>query len=213
MSVRYEATVIKVFDGDTIEVELKKNSKKTIRFFGIDCPEWNQEHGIKSTEKVKELLKGKKVEIFPIELGRYGREVGIVYINGVSIAEVLLKEGLAFASGNNHKLASSYHRIQEIARSNKIGMWKFGAVENPAIFRKRKKYGAFNANTKLKKAPVDFQVTPDESNKGILQKLKDFIGEKVKDFTEEEKPKLNNKYISPDELLEKMKKKQNKPKV
>lgn len=213
MSNKYTAKVVRIFDGDTIEVELKKNSKKTIRFFGIDCPERTQEYGPVARSRVKELLKDKTVEIFTIELGKYGREVGVVYINGVSIAEVLLKDGLAFASGNNHKLASTYHRLQESSRANRIGMWKLGAVENPANFRKRKKYAAFKVNTKLKTAPEEVKVTQNDSDKGLLQKLKDFIGDKVRDFTEKEDSKIIDKYISPDELLEKMKNKQKKPKV
>lgn len=215
MSTRYTAKVVRIFDGDTIEVELKKNSKKTIRFFGIDCPERTQEYGPVARSRVKELLKDKEVEIFTIELGKYGREVGIVYVDGISIAEVLLKDGLAFASGNNHKLASTYHRLQERSRANKIGMWKLGAVENPANFRKRKKYnGAFKVHTKLKTAPEEITPIKKDSDKGILQKLKDFIGDKVRDFTEkEEESKITNKYISPDELLEKIKNKQKKPKV
>lgn len=214
MSNRYTAKVVRIFDGDTIEVELKKNSKKTIRFFGIDCPERTQEYGPVARSRVKELLKDKTVEIFTIELGKYGREVGIVYIDGVSIAEVLLKDGLAFASGNNHKLASTYHRLQERSRVNRIGMWKLGSIENPANFRKRKKYGAFKVHTKLKTAPEEVKVTQNDSDKGLLQKLKDFIGDKVRDFNEkEEKSEIINTYISPDELLEKMKNKQKKPKV
>ncbi|MBX9838337.1 MAG: thermonuclease family protein [Silvanigrellaceae bacterium] len=214
MASRYSAKVVKIFDGDTIEVELKKNNKKTIRFFGIDCPERTQEYGPLARSRVQELLKDKTVEVFTIELGKYGREVGIVYIDGVSIAEVLLKDGLAFASGNNHKLASTYHRLQERSRANKIGMWKLGSVENPANFRKRKRYSAFKVHTKLKPAPEDFKSSTNDSDKGIIQKLKDFIGEKIKDFTEKEADtKLNNEYISADKLLEKMNKKQNKPKV
>ena len=214
MSTRYTAKVVRIFDGDTIEVELKKNSKKTIRFFGIDCPERTQEYGPVARSRVKELLKDKTVEIFTIELGKYGREVGIVYIDGVSIAEVLLKDGLAFASGNNHKLASTYHRLQERSRANRIGMWKLGSIENPANFRKRKRYSGVKIPTKLKTASEEVTVTKKDSDKGILQKLKDFIGDKVRDFTErEEEAKIIEKYISPDELLEKMKNKQKKPKV
>lgn len=212
MSSRYEAKVVKVFDGDTIEVEIKKNHRKVIRFFGIDCPERNQEYGQFAGSRVRELLKDKKVDIFTIELGKYGREVAIVYINGYSIGETLIKEGLAFASGSNHKLASDYYKLQERARSNKTGMWKLGAVENPAIFRNKKRRPFYNVNTKLKSSTSDVineKNIINDKKISILSQLKSFITEKISDFSDKE-----DKYISSEDLLQKIKiKNKNKPKV
>lgn len=214
MSSRYKAKVIRVFDGDTIEIEIKKGSKKTIRFFGIDTPERTQKFGKEARDRVKELIHQKEVEIFPVELGRYGREVGVVYLNGSSISELLLKEGFAFASGNNHKLATQYHRLQEISRANKTGMWKLGFIENPAVYRKRKQSlfkKAFvlpNKNKENKIVDIEKEDSINKEikkeSKSLLQHLKDLIGDTYKDITKEDK------YISGNEILKRINK---KPKV
>lgn len=210
MSARYEAKVIRVFDGDTIEVEVKKGNKKTIRFFGIDSPERTQEFGKEAREMVKSLIDKKVVEIFPVELGIYGREIGIVYINGMSVSEIMLKEGLAFASGNNHKLAPTYNRYQEQSRVNKIGMWKQGFVENPSIYRRRNKslfkkaFVGINSTKETEKTKevlnVKINGEKKEPSKSLFQYLKGIIH----DITKEDK------YISDSEFLKKIKR---KPKV
>lgn len=213
MGARYEAKVVRVFDGDTIEVEIKKGSKKTIRFFGIDSPERTQEFGKEAREMVKSLIDKKVVEIFPVELGIYGREIGIVYINGISISEIMLKEGLAFASGNNHKLATKYNRYQEQSRVNKIGMWKQGFVENPSAYRRRNKSlfkKAFvgvkstesREDIKVNNEVLNLKINEDkkEPSKSLFQYLKEIIH----DITKEDR------YISDSEFLKKIKR---KPKV
>lgn len=192
-NVRYKAKVIRVFDGDTIEIEIKKGSKKTIRFFGVDAPERKQDFGKEATERIKNLIDKKEIEVYPVELGIYGREVGIVYLNGVSLSEVLLKEGLAFASGYNHKLATKYYRLQENSRVNKIGMWKQGFIESPAAFRKRNK-SLFkktfdNVKTTRSSKPKKENIKPiqnkvikeKENSKGLLQHLKEIISKVIKE--------------------------------
>ena len=58
----FKAEVIRVLDGDTIEV-LHEKKPERIRLYGIDCPEKGQPFGQKAKQATSSLLFGKDVRI------------------------------------------------------------------------------------------------------------------------------------------------------
>lgn len=105
----YPAKVERVIDGDTIVVDLCLGlgvilDDQYIRFYGIDAWETRgqeREKGLKAKEYLEERLsKGKiEIEIRP-EWGqngkeKYGRWLGVIYINGVNINTELVEKGHA----------------------------------------------------------------------------------------------------------------------
>ena len=102
----YRATVVKVYDGDTITVDFDlgfgvvlKNQK--IRLYGINTPEVrgdSREDGLKSRDALREKILGKTVTIKTVKnnkKGKYGRWLGMVYAEAENVNEWLLSEGLA----------------------------------------------------------------------------------------------------------------------
>ena len=93
--------VIKVVDGDTIDVE----DVGRIRFADINTPEIDTEEGKEAKEYVKGLCYQKKVYLDIDDLyitGKYGRIVAVVYIpynetHFVNLNQLLLKESYAEA--------------------------------------------------------------------------------------------------------------------
>lgn len=136
MAGNYYGEVTRVIDGDTFQVKDKFGNTQTIRLFGIDTPEKKQTFGLEAKEYTKKLIDKKTVHVQTVELGKYGRIVAIVHINNQSLSEILLSDGIAFASGSNHKLANRYFALQEKARVNNQGLHKLG-IENPSLFRKK----------------------------------------------------------------------------
>jgi endonuclease YncB( thermonuclease family) len=136
MSSKYYATVTRVIDGDTFQVKDKFGNTQTIRLFGVDTPEKKQPFGMTATEFTKKLIDKKEVHVESITLGKYGRVVAIVHINGRSLGEILVAEGIAFADGENHRLAHKYYALQEKARVNNQGVHKLG-IQKPSEFRKQ----------------------------------------------------------------------------
>jgi len=107
----YEGTVVRVVDGDTIDVDIDLGfgivlKKKRLRFLGIDTPEKRTRNlaekalGLKATARVEELC-GEKVRFVSQELDKYGRVLATPFaidengIAGVNICDTLIKEGLA----------------------------------------------------------------------------------------------------------------------
>jgi micrococcal nuclease len=101
----YRAYVIKVYDGDTITVNIDlgfgiiMNDVK-IRLNGIDAPEIRgdeREDGLISGKWLSERILNKWVTIKTIKdkIEKYGRYLGEIYIDGVNLNELLMNEGLA----------------------------------------------------------------------------------------------------------------------
>ena len=124
--------VTRVTDGDTIKVT-GDGSNITIRLVGIDAPETSkkknepgQPFSQKSTKYLASLVLNKVVDLKSYGTGRYGRTLGVVFVNGKNVNLEMVKAGLAEAykgrpaKGFNPQL---YKIAEQEARRNKRGMW------------------------------------------------------------------------------------------
>ena len=83
---RYKAKVRKVYDGDTITVDIDLgldawHHGMQIRLAGVDTPEVRGKEkveGIKVRDIVRELILGKKIHLHTTQKGKYGRYLGRV---------------------------------------------------------------------------------------------------------------------------------------
>jgi micrococcal nuclease len=104
----YKAKVIKVYDGDTItvEVDLGFSFKFTnsFRLLRINCPEVrgeSKEEGLKSRDRLRELIMEKEIIIKTQKdnTEKYGRYLAEVYLiiddKEININDLLVTEGLA----------------------------------------------------------------------------------------------------------------------
>lgn len=128
----FSQTVTKVLDGDTIII----NSKQVIRIKAIDSPELSQTYGKQSKKYLERIILRKKVRLVIEKLDKYGRTLADVYINGRSVAEIMIESGNAW---HYSYFDSSFILAQKekTARKNKLGLWKYKAI-NPYNFRKQK---------------------------------------------------------------------------
>ena len=101
----YRALVRKVYDGDTITVDIDlgfdmilRNQK--IRLLGIDTPEVRgveREQGLISRDALRTKI-GSKWIVIKTQLdkkGKYGRWLGTIFINEENVNDWLINEGLA----------------------------------------------------------------------------------------------------------------------
>ena len=106
----YRAEVVKVIDGDTIDVHIDLGFYVWIRFqrihlFGIDAPEATgatEQAGVAATEHLKGLIEGKTVilkslrgEDSPDRQGSFGNWDGLVWLEGKSINDEMVASGNA----------------------------------------------------------------------------------------------------------------------
>lgn len=82
---KYNAQVIKVIDGDTldlfIDLGFKVGFNTRIRMIGIDTPERWHPYGKVVKAYLQQELEGKKIFLDVTKKDKYGRYLGVVYLN------------------------------------------------------------------------------------------------------------------------------------
>lgn len=129
-----------VLDGDSIRV-----SRKEVRLFGIDAPEYSQtcfnkknieyNCGLNSKEFLIKLIGGKKIDCFYAQKDKYDRFLAKCYLDNLSINEEIIKNGMAVVY-NFTESDEVIDKLEEQAKNKKIGIWQ-GAFELPKNYRKK----------------------------------------------------------------------------
>ena len=100
----YNATVLQVYDGDTITIEVDLGFKISqtikVRLAGIDTPEVKgseRERGLMVRDWLRDKILGKEVCIktYKDKTGKYGRYIAEVFYGGDCINALLLSIGYA----------------------------------------------------------------------------------------------------------------------
>jgi endonuclease YncB( thermonuclease family) len=136
LSDSFTGKVVRVLDGDTIEVLTDKKERIRIRLEGIDCPESGQPFSNKATKLTKELVAGKTVTVVKSGEDRYGRILGFVFVGDVNVNKELLKNGLAWHYKYFNK-DEELARLETQARLKKIGIWSETNPLAPWDFRRK----------------------------------------------------------------------------
>lgn len=125
----FSAKVIRIMDGDTMEV-LYQSQPIKVRLAHIDCPEKrnSQPFGNNAKQALSHLCFGETVEIEGKNYDRYKRLIAVVFNKkDQNINQEMVKLGMAWHYKKYSK-DNSYAELETIARRKKIGLWK---DENP----------------------------------------------------------------------------------
>jgi endonuclease YncB( thermonuclease family) len=142
--------VTQVLDGDTFHcipdqiiagARIHKDSSISVRLYGIDAPEKDQPYGIEARNSLKDLVKGKTVELDVKDIDKYGRAVALVYVGSLNVNLEQVKRGLAWAYleylGSSY--ISEYYSAEKEARNKGLGLWKQANPTPPWEWRKIKR--------------------------------------------------------------------------
>lgn len=133
-----------VHDGDTFRIIIDgHNTKINIRLFGIDCPELDQPGGEEAKNAAESALRNAtNIAVEPLYLDKYKRAVAIVYIDGVSLEEVLLSSGHAWVFGRycNLPICEGWKQLEEEAKVFAVGLWNVKISIPPWEWRALKKH-------------------------------------------------------------------------
>lgn len=127
-----------VIDGDTIEIHGQR-----VRLHGIDAPESGQlcsdgmginyRCGQAAALHLDDLVRGKSINCVSDQVDRYGRLIARCSVNGVSINESLVYDGMAVA----YRQYSNQYVLMEIdAQKAGRGLWA-GDFEMPWNWRRQ----------------------------------------------------------------------------
>jgi endonuclease YncB( thermonuclease family) len=128
--------VTKVIDGDTFHllpdlsapsnVRVHKDGTISVRLRGCDAPEKDQPYGQGAKEHLASLILKNKVKVQIMDVDRYGRVVGYVFLNGKNINLEQIKSGSAWAYTEflDRPYASEFYEAEKEARKKRLGLWK-----------------------------------------------------------------------------------------
>lgn len=144
--------VIRVIDGDTIEVRIGIKKEK-VRLIGIDTPETVdprkpvQCFGKEASQKAKKLMLNKKIRLEADETGsnkdKYNRLLRYVYLkDGTLVNEYMVKEGYAFTYIQfPFKYMTKFKQYQSEAQSANKGLWNVNTCPQQDSVVNEKKEG------------------------------------------------------------------------
>lgn len=132
-SQEYKGSILSIIDGDTFVFQTEEGNIK-VRLFGIDAPEKKQTYGLESKAYL-ETYRYKQGKLKRTGTDKYGRTLGILFIDNKNINLDLIKNGYAW----HYKRYSddiAFAQAEKEARQKKIGLWKHPDPMAPWNFRK-----------------------------------------------------------------------------
>ena len=122
--------VLRVIDGDTIEIE----GGRRVRYIGIDCPEDGKEYSAEATARNRKLVEGRVVTLVKdvSEKDVFGRLLRYVYVGDVFVNARLVEESLAEAVPYPPDTAyeDEFKELENKAKDEGKGIWVSLAQED-----------------------------------------------------------------------------------
>lgn len=149
-----EGKVVKVSDGDTVQVVTADGTKLKSRLYGIDAPETpkgnhrngkvnkpGQPYGEEAERALAQKIAGKAIRLEIMDIDQYKRMVSRIILNGRDINQEMVREGWAWAYKQylQSPYASEYIGAEKQARAARLGLWQQGNPQPPWEFRKAMK--------------------------------------------------------------------------
>lgn len=131
------ATIVRVVDGDTIEVRFPNGKEADTRLIGLDTPESKRPGvavecgGIEAAEFTKQVAEGKPVKLLvdpsQDKVDRYGRLLRYARVDGKDLARTVIAAGWAapyvYDASNPPENTDSYRKAAAAAKENQRGVW------------------------------------------------------------------------------------------
>jgi endonuclease YncB( thermonuclease family) len=121
----WSGKVVSVSDGDTIKA-LHNGKVEKIRLYGIDTPEMDQSFGQAAKNLTSALVAGREIQVEPKYIDSSKRTVGLVYVDGNLLNELIVMNGYAWVYQMYCKegFCADWNKLENEARKQRKGMWK-----------------------------------------------------------------------------------------
>lgn len=140
--------IVRVIDGDTVEMQRYHRGKQKLRLAFIDAPELSQSakdlsfaYGIWSANKLREFVsRCVDLKVASAQVDSFGRLVGELYCGKINVNLWLLQTGVAqiyrFVKFDERRKHLEYSNAQNFARANKLGIWEDAGILDPYLYRR-----------------------------------------------------------------------------
>jgi len=144
-----EGMVRAVYDGDTVLLTTREESRLKVRLYGIDAPETRkpdrpgQPYGDIAKRTLMYKIMGRRVTAEIVDIDQYKRAVAVIRYEGRDINREMEAEGMAWAYRQylQGPYESEYINSETRARSRRAGIWRETNPQPPWEFRNGRKGG------------------------------------------------------------------------
>ncbi len=137
MTTHPTGKVVKVIDGNTIEVEFPDKETETYILKYVDAPELSQAYGQDAKEFLEKMVLKKKITILSASKDRWGNRLALIELkNGIKLNDEVLKNGLGWYKDRDQN--ETLIALEQNAKDKKIGLWTQEAPMEPWVFKRKK---------------------------------------------------------------------------
>jgi micrococcal nuclease len=133
----FRGVVSHVTDGDTLWVRPDAGGEPVeIRLLDLDAPEGCQPYGAEAKQALRTRVLHQKVRVRPRGRDDYQRQLARIDHRGKDVGAWMVRYGYAWSMTFRGQ-QGPYARLEELARSERKGLWSLPGALEPRSFRKR----------------------------------------------------------------------------
>lgn len=138
----FEAKVVKIIDGDTVQVLDDQNNNIRIRLYGIDAPETKQAYGQKAKQALTGVIATKTVTVVNHGNDIYNRVLGTIWSEGYDINASMVSSGFAWVYRfKGIATVPDYLKFEQSAKTAGTGLWADSQPVPPWEWRRENSKG------------------------------------------------------------------------
>lgn len=118
----FKGEVIRILDGDTVEVLDAEKQTHRVRLANIDAPERKQAFGEVSRQALASMAFRQHVTVLDTGGDRYGRRIGVLTVDGLNLNREMVAQGMAWVYTLYNK-DKKLTVLEETARAGRLGLW------------------------------------------------------------------------------------------
>ena len=123
----FRGDVVRILDGDTVEVMDATKQTLRVRLANIDAPERRQAFGEVARQALATMAYRQKIEVIDKGGDQYGRRIGVLMLNGRDLNAAMVGQGMAWVY-TRYNSDPTLPALEQRARAARIGLW---ADQNP----------------------------------------------------------------------------------
>jgi micrococcal nuclease len=130
----FSGNVVRILDGDTVEILDQQKTTIRVRLANIDAPEKKQAFGEVARQALAKMAYRQDVQVTDRGGDRYGRRIGVLTVNGKELNSAMVAQGMAWVYAR-YNTDPSLPGIEQKARAEKVGLWADTNPTPPWEFR------------------------------------------------------------------------------
>jgi micrococcal nuclease len=130
--------VVRIADGDTLTILENDQAQHRIRLYGIDAPEKAQAFGTQSKKNLADKVFGEIVRVEVVDIDRYRRAVGRIYLGNRFINLEQVRDGYAWRY-TTYDRRHEFDAAEREARADHRGLWSDPHPTPPWEFRRARR--------------------------------------------------------------------------